>query len=306
MIQTRNLTRKYGSMTAVGNVNLHVPASSIFGFIGPNGAGKTTTLRMLATLLRPTAGDIVIDGVSAIDDPIAVRQRIGYLSDNFGLYDDLMVWEYLDYFCGAYHFPTNPERLDGILDTVKLTHKREELVGRLSRGMRQRLAIARMLVYEPKVILLDEPANGLDPMSRISLRDLLKSLRDRGTTIIVSSHILTELSDMCDTVGIMELGELVVAGSIDTILAQTRTKFHLVLEVLGPPEKAVEVLQDEPKISDLRIEGGKVVMGFSGDRSDLPSLHRKLVLNDVPVIAFFPKAENLEDLFMRLSTGATN
>jgi ABC-2 type transport system ATP-binding protein len=306
LIKTRNLTRRYGSMTAVGNVDLHVPPKTIFGFIGPNGAGKTTTLRMLATLLRPTAGEIHIDGISALDEPIAARQRIGYLSDNFGLYDDLKVWEYLDYFCGAYHTESTPESLDEILDLVQLTHKRDELVGRLSRGMRQRLGIARMLVYQPKVVLLDEPANGLDPIARIALRDLLKTLRDRGATVIVSSHILTELSDMCDTVGIMELGRLIIAGSIETILNQTRTHVQLILDVLGPPEKAIEILQSVPKVIDLRREGAKVVMGFNGTREDLPALHKKLVEEGVPIVAFYPKAENLEDLFLRLSTGATN
>jgi ABC-2 type transport system ATP-binding protein len=306
VIKTRGLTRRYGSMQAVRNVDLEVPAKTIFGFIGPNGAGKTTTLRMLATLLRPTSGEIEIDGEDAITDPVKVRNRIGYLSDTFGLYDDLKVWEYLDYFCGAYGVDSTPDKIEQILDLVQLTHKRGEFVGKLSRGMRQRVGIARTLVYEPKVILLDEPANGLDPIARIALRDLLKTLRDRGTTIIVSSHILTELSDFCDTVGIMELGRMVVSGSIEKILAQTRKHLHLVMEVLGPPEKAREVLSGEPKIFDVVAEGSKLEMGFSGERDDIPALHKKLVEAGVPLIAFYPKVENLEDLFMRLSTGATN
>ena len=306
MIETRGLTRKYGTMTAVGNVDLFVPANTIFGFIGPNGAGKTTTMRMLATLLRPTVGEIFIDGVDAIDRPDEVRRKIGYLSDSFGLYEDMKVWEYVDYFCGAYGIESSPEKVDTILDLVQLTHKREELVGRLSRGMRQRMGIARMLVYDPKVVLLDEPANGLDPIARIALRDLLKTLRDRGTTVLVSSHILTELSDMCDTVGIMELGTLIVAGSIEKILSQTRTQLRLVLEVLGPVELAMEILQGSPQVVDVATVSGKIEMGFTGTREDLPALHKRLVENAVPVIAFFPKAENLEDLFLRLSTGATN
>jgi ABC-2 type transport system ATP-binding protein len=306
LIETKALTRKYGSMTAVDNVNLRVPGGTIFGFIGPNGAGKTTTMRMLATLLRPTAGEIMIDGVNIAHSPVLARERIGYLSDNFGLYDDLAVWEYLDYFCAAHSVDSAGETVDEVLELVQLSHKKDELVGKLSRGMRQRLGIARMLVYQPKVILLDEPANGLDPMSRIALRDLLKTLRDRGSTVFVSSHILTELSDMCDTVGIMELGRLVVAGSIDAILSQTRTHIQLILEVLGPPEKALEVLKSAPNVADPLIAEGKLVMRFNGAREDLPTLHKMLVTAEVPVVAFFPKAENLEDLFMRLSTGATN
>jgi ABC-2 type transport system ATP-binding protein len=293
-------------MMAVRNVDLDVPEKSIFGFIGPNGAGKTTTMRMISTLLRPTCGEIEIDGLDAVVDPVRARARIGYLSDTFGLYDELRVWEYLDYFCGAYNVDSPTDKIDEVLDLVQLTHKRDELVGKLSRGMRQRVGIARTLVYQPKVILLDEPANGLDPMARIALRDLLKSLRDRGTTIVVSSHILTELSDFCDTVGIMELGRMVVSGSIEKILAQTRKHLRLVLEVLGPPEKAREVLSGETSIFDVVIDSAKFEMGFSGQRGDLPALHKKLVEAGVPVVAFYPRTENLEDLFMRLSTGATN
>jgi ABC-2 type transport system ATP-binding protein len=293
-------------MTAVDNVNLRVPPKTIFGFIGPNGAGKTTTMRMLASLLRPTAGEILIDGINVAQNPVLARGRIGYLSDNFGLYDDLVVWEYLDYFCAAHGVESPTETVDEVLELVQLPHKRAEMVGRLSRGMRQRLGIARMLVYQPKVILLDEPANGLDPIARIALRDLLKTLRDRGATVFVSSHILTELSDMCDTVGIMELGKLVIAGSIDAILSQTRTHIQLILEVAGTVEKALEVLKSAPNVVEPRIDSGKLIMRFSGAREDIPALHKLLVSADVPVIAFFPKAENLEDLFMRLSTGATN
>jgi len=306
MIKTRALTRKFGPFSAVTNVALEVPPRTIFGFIGPNGAGKTTTLRMLATLLRPSSGEIEIDGIDAAQNPVEVRRRIGYLSDSFGLYDDMKVWEYLDYYCGAYNVPSSFDKLDGVLDLVQLTHKRDAMVGALSRGMRQRLGIARMLVYDPKVVLLDEPANGLDPIARIALRDLLKTLRDRGTTVIVSSHILTELSDMCDTVGIMELGRLIVSGSIDTILAQTRTQMHLLLEVLGPTDAAIKALEVLPMVSNIKVENGKLEIGFTGSREDLPALHKKLVESNVPVVAFFPKTENLEDLFLRLSTGATN
>ena len=313
MLKTRGLTRRFGSMMAVRHVDLDVPANSIFGFIGPNGAGKTTTMRMIATLLRPSEGEIEIDGIDAVVEPNHARSRIGYLSDTFGLYDELRVWEYLDYFCRAYNVDSPGDKIDEILQLIQLTHKRDELVGKLSRGMRQRVGIARTLVYQPKVILLDEPANGLDPISRIGLRDLLKALRDRGTTIVVSSHILTELSDFCDTVGIMELGRMVVSGSIEKILSQTRKHLKLVLEVLGPPEKAKEVLSGEAAIFDVVQESlpaaaasAKFEMGFSGQRDDLPALHKKLVEAGVPLIAFYPKTENLEDLFMRLSTGATN
>ncbi|MBI3832639.1 MAG: ABC transporter ATP-binding protein [Planctomycetes bacterium] len=320
MIKTKGLTRKFAKLNAVTNVDLYVPRGTIFGFIGPNGAGKTTTMRMLATLLRPTSGSIEIDGVNLLENPVEVRGRIGYLSDTFGLYDELKAWEYLQYFCGAYNVDASRDRIHAILDLVQLTHKSEDFVGKLSRGMRQRLGIARMLVYDPKLILLDEPANGLDPMARIALRDLLKQLRARGVTVLVSSHILTELSDFCDTVGIMELGRMITHGSVEEILARTRTHLRLILEVLGPAEKAKEVLQGEAQVINLEVAApgvpaaasdtapvfAKLEMGFTGNRQDLPVLHKKLVEAGVPVVAFFPKAENLEDLFMRLSTGATN
>jgi len=306
VIKTRALTRKFGAFNAVTDVALEVPERTIFGFIGPNGAGKTTTLRMLATLLRPSSGTITIDGIDAATHPVEVRRRIGYLADTFGLYDDLKVWEYLDYYCGAYQVASSYDKLDSVLDLVQLTHKRDAMVGALSRGMRQRLGIARMLVYDPKIVLLDEPANGLDPIARIALRDLLKTLRDRGTTVIVSSHILTELSDMCDTVGIMELGRLIVSGSVDAILAETRTHMHLVLEVLGPIASAIQALESLPMVSGVKQDNGRLEIGFTGTREDLPALHKKLVESNVPVVAFFPKSENLEDLFLRLSTGATN
>jgi ABC-2 type transport system ATP-binding protein len=306
VIETHDLTMKYGELFAVKALELDLQKGDVFGFIGPNGAGKTTTLRMLATLLRPSFGEILIDGVNAVENPLAIRGKLGYLSDNFGLYDDLKVWEYLDYFCGAYQVPDGRQRVDEVLELVQLGHKAGELVGKLSRGMRQRVGIARMLVYEPALILLDEPANGLDPIARVALRDLLKTLRDRGATIMVSSHILSELSDLCDTVGIMEVGRLVVSGSIEEILNRTRTQFSLILETLAPPEKAREVLQGAAGVADVRLEGGRLLMSFTGKREDLPALHKRLVEAGVPVVAFFPKAENLEDLFMRLSTGATN
>ena len=306
MIRTQGLTRRYGHLTAVQTLNLHVPPGTIFGFIGPNGAGKTTTLRMLATLLRPTAGSFTLDGLDPQRDPAAVRRRIGYLGDIFGLYNDLFVWEYLDYFCRAYGVEDAAQKTEEVLHLVQLSEKAGEMVGSLSRGMKQRLGIARTLVYEPKVLLLDEPASGLDPGARIALRDLLKQVRDRGATVIISSHILTELSDFCDTVGLMEKGRMVVSGSIQEILERTRTQLRLILEVLGPVARAVEALQGLPEIVQTKVEGQKIEMGYTGARADLPGVHRRLVEAGVPVVAFFPRAENLEDLFMRLSTGATN
>jgi ABC-2 type transport system ATP-binding protein len=306
MIQARGLTRKYGNLTAVRELDLDVPRQTIFGFIGPNGAGKTTTLRMLATLLAPTSGSFTVDGMDPVTDVRGVRRRIGFLPDFFGLYNDLKVWEYLDYFCRAYQVPEPRHRVEQVLHQVQLSAKGSEMVGTLSRGMKQRLGIARALVYAPPVLLLDEPASGLDPLARIALRDLLKQLRADGATIMVSSHILSELSDFCDTVGLMERGRMVIAGPIQEILERTRTHLRLVLEVLGPPDKAAEVLRGAPEVKDPKAAGQTVEMGFGGPREALPELHRKLVEAGVQVVAFYPKPETLEDLFVRLSSGDTH
>lgn len=292
-------------MIAVQGIDLDIPPGTIFGLIGPNGSGKTTTLRMLATLLRPTAGEIQIDGVDAVLDPLTTRRRIGYLSDNFGLYDELFTWEYLDYFAGAYLVEDRAQSVETVLDLVQLRDKRNVLVGKLSRGMRQRVGLARVLLYNPKVILLDEPANGLDPVSRIALYALLRKLREGGTTVLVSSHILTELSGICDHVGLMERGKMIVAGPIDEILAKTRTHFTLLLEVQGAPDAAMELLKNQPNIANVLLEDGQIKAEFSGNREDLPALHRALVAAGIPVIGFSPRAENLEDIFLRHSTGAT-
>lgn len=305
MIKARGLHRRYGSMTAVDKVDLDIPSGSIFCLIGPNGAGKTTILRMLATLLRPTSGEIEIDGIDTILEPLTARRRIGYLSDNFGLYDELLTWEYLDYFCGAYLVEDRAQSVEAVLDLVQLRHKRNEPVGKLSRGMRQRLGLARMLVYNPRVIILDEPANGLDPISRMALYALLRKLRDGGTTVLVSSHILTELSEICDHVGIMELGHMIVAGPVAEILAKTRTHLTLQLEVCGAPDGAIDLLKRLPGMMGVVLEGNQIQAQYSGKREDLPAVHQALVAAGIPVIAFSPRAENLEDLFLRLSTGAT-
>jgi ABC-2 type transport system ATP-binding protein len=338
MISSSKLSRRYGRLEAVKSVDLHVPRASIYGFIGPNGAGKTTTLRMLATLLRPTNGSFTIDDLDPRNDLAKVRARIGWLSDTFGLYEDLTVREYLEYFAAAYLLDHPEEAAEQVVAQVHLEYKLNARIAGLSRGMKQRVGVARALIHQPKVLLLDEPAGGLDPIARIELRDLLKELRTAGTTIIVSSHILSELSDFCDQVGIIERGRLIASGSIEAILARTRTQWRLVLEVIGSAQKAKDILAAHPKIIDVRIETPadapatkkpeaqpaqppavaatsapptdvtrieKLTAGFTGEKHLLPELHAELVKSGIPVVGFYTEAEDLEDLFLRLSTGET-
>src|SRR2546423_2112401 len=231
MIQIRNLRKEYKDLVAVKNLSLDLNAGDIFGFIGPNGAGKTTTIKMLATLLTPTSGVAYVDGIDVVRNPEAVRSVVGYMPDFFGVYDDIKVWEYLDFFPGAYRIPRpkRPQTIDDVLTLTDLNVKKDAYVESLSRGMKQRLCLAKTLVHDPKVLLLDEPASGLDPRARIEIKELLKELKAMGKTIIVSSHILPELADFCNKIGIIEKGEMIISGDVNDIIRQLAG--HHMLEV---------------------------------------------------------------------------
>src|SRR6266849_230112 len=222
VIQIRHLRKEYKDLVAVKDLNLELEQGDIFGFIGPNGAGKTTTIKMLATLLIPTAGTALVNGIDVVRHPEQIRSIVGYMPDFFGVYDDIKVWEYLDFFAAAYRVPKNkrPQIIDDVLTLTDLNVKKDSYVESLSRGMKQRLCLAKTLVHDPKVMLLDEPASGLDPRARIEIRELLKELKSMGKTIIISSHILPELADFCNKIGIIEQGELVVSGEVQAIMQQ--------------------------------------------------------------------------------------
>ncbi|HYO51067.1 MAG TPA: ABC transporter ATP-binding protein [Chloroflexia bacterium] len=245
VVETRNLTKRYGNFTALHDLNLSIERGSIYGFIGPNGAGKTTTMRIIATLLEPTGGQAWVSGYPVTQEPREVRRRIGYMPDFFGVYDNMKVWEYLDFFAAAYHVP-QPRRkpmIDDLLALVELTAKRDSFVEELSRGMKQRLCLARTLVHEPELLILDEPASGLDPHARIELRELLKALRALGKTILVSSHILTELAEMCTHVAIIERGHLLVNGSVADILQNMRPTRDIYVRVLDRAPLAMGIVE---------------------------------------------------------------
>lgn len=306
-IETQNLTRRYDKLTAVDNLNLQVSKGALFGLIGPNGAGKTTTLRMLAGLLDPTEGEILLDGQVLRADSSQFRRELGYMPDFFGVYEDMLVWEYLDFFARCYRIPANERKrlIDELLDLVDLTTKRDDYVEALSRGMRQRLCLAHALVHDPKVLLLDEPASGLDPRARVEMRELLRELGAMGKTVIVSSHILAELSELCDSVGIIEGGRLVANGPIEQIAHQARAQGRLLrIQTLEKVTEAESVLRDSDLVTDIYENDGALEIDFSGDETAVAQLLAELVQRGIPVVSFSEVSSDLEDLFMQLTAGS--
>lgn len=308
-IETRGLTRRFGKTTAVDNLNLQVPAGSLFGLIGPNGAGKTTTLRMLAGLLEPSAGEIMLNGHVANHDWRDLQRQLGYMPDFFGVYEDLLVWEYLDFFARCYDLPAVRRRqmIDELLDLVDLAGKRDAYVQTLSRGMRQRLCLAHALVHDPQVLLLDEPASGLDPRARVEMRELLRELGTMGKTIIVSSHILTELAELCDSVAIIEKGHLVASGSLDEISRQAQQGRMLRLKVVSDQHQAQTALsalsQDGHRVGQVYETNEFLEVEFLGDDEATANLLEALLANGIRVTSFSEVTSDLEEVFLRLTKG---
>jgi ABC-2 type transport system ATP-binding protein len=305
-IETHNLTRKYGKLTAVDNLDLQVPAGSLFGLIGPNGAGKTTTLRMLAGLLDPTNGEIHINSNSTQEGWSEVRKQIGYMPDFFGVYEDMLVWEYLDFFARCYDIPSQRRKpvIDELLDLVDLSEKRDAYVQSLSRGMRQRLCLAHTLVHDPAVLLLDEPASGLDPRARVEMRELLRELGAMGKTIIVSSHILAELAEMCDSIGIIERGQLVTSGPVEEISRQAQQGRTLRIKALNYDNESFEkILRDQPGVGNIYPVNGALEVEFTGDDEATAALLEAIIASGVRITSFTEIASDLEDIFLRLTKG---
>ena len=287
-IETINLTKKFGKLTAVGSLNLQIPAGSLFGLIGPNGAGKTTTLRMLAGLLEPSSGKIQINGRTSDDDWSEIHRQIGYMPDFFGVYEDMLVWEYLDFFARCYELPSKlRQRVTvDLLELVDLADKRDVYIQSLSRGMRQRLCLAHTLVHDPAVLLLDEPASGLDPRARVEMRELLRELGAMGKTIIVSSHILTELAEMCDSIGIIDHGRLVTSGPVDDISQQAKHGRIIRIKILSDPDEAIKFIKSQPGTGDIFTYNGALEFEFSGDDETVAALLYSLVNIGIRVISF--------------------
>jgi len=305
MIKIQGFSKKYDRFQAVKKVSLEVTKGDIFGFIGPNGAGKTTTIRFLVTLLPPTAGTATIDGHDVVKNVQEVRRAIGYMPDSFGVYNGMKVWEFLDFFAVAYGVSrTQRARLVGdVLALVDLHHKRDDFVNALSRGMKQRLCLAKTLVHDPPVLVLDEPASGLDPRARIEMKELLKELRTMGKTIFISSHILSELADCCTSVGIMERGELLTAGPIEDILRIMSDHRDITVTVLGNPEEADRWLTHHPKVRGVEREGQKIRFEFSGSDEELAGLSDELFKRGHRPLWIGENRPSLETIFMKVTKG---
>lgn len=308
MIEVHDLTKKYGELFAINKIELKLDRGDVFGFIGPNGAGKTTTMRILATLLNPTWGEAYVGGYSIYTKPKEIRRIIGYMPDFFGVYDNMQVIEYLEFFAAAYRI-TGPQRrkiCNDVLDLVDLGYKRNELVTSLSRGMTQRLGLARVLLHDPQVLLLDEPASGLDPRARIEIRGLLKELRNLGKTIMVSSHILPELADICNKIGIIERGELIVNADVDDVMKQVRQQVVLRIDVSTDREAAGQLLQSHSIVELVDVDKcGLRVTLRSGDH-DFSQLARLLIENGHALTRLSEEEINLETAFMTLTKGITS
>ncbi len=305
MIEIRHLRKEYDAdRAALENLCLEIPAGEVYGLIGPNGAGKTTLIRILATLLEPTYGDVRINGVDVLEEPLKVHPFIGYMSDYFALYENMLAWEYLDHFARCYGIEAKKrERLIGeVLHLVSLDVRRDAEIRSLSRGMRQRLCFAKTLLHEPKVLLLDEPASGMDPAGRIEFRELLKQLHSMGRTILISSHILTEMADFCTSVGILEEGKLLASGRVSDILTQLQRGHRLEIEVTGDRDKLVEILRSHEHVDDIEpAADGQVSCRWKAGRDSLPELHRRLVNGGVDLISLAVKSDNLEAIHLRIS-----
>jgi ABC-2 type transport system ATP-binding protein len=306
MIQTVGLTKQYKNLTAVNNLDLTIPEGDIFGFIGPNGAGKTTTIKMLATLTKPTSGYATVAGYNILTQADEVKRVIGYMPDSFGVYEDMKVWEYLDFFAAAYKIAKakRAQIIDDVLNLTDLIYKKNDMVEALSRGMKQRLCLAKTLVHDPKVLLLDEPASGLDPRARIELRELLKELRKMGKTILISSHILTELADFCNSIGIVEQGKLLAAGNVDDILRGLKSGKVVVVTVKENAEKARELLQTNPSITGIEVDGNQLQVRMDASQEDTSFIAESLMLGGVKITSLKEEEMDLEDIFMKITTGA--
>ncbi|MCC6799077.1 MAG: ABC transporter ATP-binding protein [Anaerolineae bacterium] len=310
IIETHGLVKRYGQIVAVNNLSLQVPRGAIYGFVGPNGAGKTTTMRILTTLITPTSGDAYVAGYSVVDYPREVRRAIGYMPDFFGVYDDMKVWEYLDFFAACYEIPERdrPGLIKDLLALVDLAHRRDDMVEKLSRGMKQRLSLARTLAHDPEVLILDEPASGLDPRARIEIRELLVEMARMGKTIFFSSHILADVAEICTHLGIIESGEIVAQGTVGDIRRQLMPTREILITVLNQIDQAKETLalvEGIGAVQDVSDDHGRrrIRVEFSGDDEALSKLLLALSQRSIPVVNFVEETHDLETVFMRATKG---
>ena len=306
MLYINDLTKNYGSVTAVNHLTLHIPEGDLFGFVGPNGAGKTTTIRIVCGLLKASGGTVRIDWTDAVVGSKKMKRLIGYVPDFFGVYDNLKVREYMEMYGSMYgmSYRDIAKLTDDLLELVNLSDKREVYVDTLSRGMKQRLCVARAMLHNPKLLILDEPNSGLDPRARVEMKELLKNLRSMGKTIVISSHILSELSEMCNSIGIMNRGQLVTAGRIEDIMQQLAGGSRIHIHVVSEMEPAVRMLKEQAGVTVESVRENEVIITHSGTEEEICALIGRLIQNQIILTGFHREEGNLESLFMQLTGGA--
>ena len=307
MLDIQNISKSYGSKLALDALNLQLERGDLFGLIGPNGAGKTTTFKIISTIMKASTGDVLINGLSVNDKKNIpeIRRRIAYMPDSFGVYEDMRVEEYLSFFAAAYDI-VNPQRkqlVDDVLELVDLQIKRDALVNSLSLGMQQRLGLARVLIHDPELLILDEPASGLDPRARVEIRSLLVELQKMGKTIIISSHILADLGEICNRIGIIEQGKLLINGSIDDVLASVKPSPIVYVRVKDNIEQAMTVLKNEDYVTDCHLESDTIVLTVKENFEEMWKITDVLYKNDLKVKYLQPEAKSLEHAFMELTEG---
>lgn len=312
MLEIQGLTKKYGKFLALDNLNLHIDKGEIFGFVGPNGAGKTTTMRITCGLLKATSGTVFVDGVNAITNPDDIKRKVGYVPDFFGVYDNLKVMEYMEFYGSMYGMDKEDvdEIADGLLELVNLSDKKDVFVDTLSRGMKQRLCVARALIHNPDLLVLDEPNSGLDPRARFEMKEVLKNLGAMGKTIIISSHILPELAEMCTSIGIMERGHLITSGKVDEIMQKTQGNQPIHLRVVSEDteedaqkENLARLLKEQPNVEKVTQTEDEVLIAFNGNDEEAAALLKRLVEQDIKVSNFYREKEDLESLFLEITGG---
>lgn len=307
MIEFKNVTKTYGSVKALDNLTLTIDDGVVLGLVGSNGAGKSTAFSILSTLLAPTSGDAFINNISVVEQPEKTRELIGYMPDFFGVYDQLKVDEYLDFYASSYANSSEQKEqlIPELLATVNLSDKRYEYVDNLSRGMKQRLCLARTLIHSPKVLILDEPASGLDPLARAEMRDIMKRLKEDGKTILISSHILPELADMCDEIAVLDKGKLIAHGNVHSIQAQLQGEKMLHVDVTHGIEIARDLLQSHELVKEISIRQNKASFTFTGSDFEQTALIKALLNADVGVLTVEQEIFDLEDIFMAITKGET-
>lgn len=308
MLQINHLYKNYGKFPAVSDLNLHIPKGDLFGFVGPNGAGKTTTIRMVCGLMPPTAGSIVINGVDALENPRDIKKQIGYVPDFFGVYDNLKVKEYMDFYGSMYRMTSREVEhvMNDLLELVNLADKREVYVDTLSRGMKQRLCVARCLIHNPALLILDEPSSGLDPRARVEMKELLLNLKSMGKTIVISSHILSELSEMCNSIGIMNRGKLVAAGRIEDVMEKVFGSNRLVISVSSEMEAAERLVKEQAGVRVESVGEKEIRLVHSLSEAEIAQMIARMIGAGVVVTGFHKQEGNLETLFMELTGGGKN